>query len=399
MSGLNDDWIGLRVARYRDLAGLTQQQLADRVGKSRPYISQIENGDRPVTTRALLISLAEALGVSTTDLTAQPRATRDVSERPVHVAVPSVRAALAGALDPLGVHRDLQQLALDSAALMRARMACDYPRIAQLLAPTIAGALALLDTPAPAREAQEIMARVLFTGSMVLRPLGYLDLATMMAERALIEAEHASSTDAMAAADFARAQCLLAGGVQGLRAMSLHVATESAELLSGPSTWRGLLHLQAGLAAASLGRDDEATGHMDVAADIAQHTPVIDSWQMDFSAANVGVWRVAAALEGPRPESAVDIARHVNTSQLATTQRKAHLLMHAAHGQYARGDHDAATSLFLQADQLASTEIRGRTRVREVVGQMLRDARRKAGSERLRDLALKVGVDPLETER
>lgn len=66
------DFMGLRVARWRDIGGLTQQQLADAVGVTREYISMIENGHRPVTKRSLLISLAQALGVSITDLTGQP---------------------------------------------------------------------------------------------------------------------------------------------------------------------------------------------------------------------------------------------------------------------------------------------------------------------------------------
>jgi len=37
-------WHRYRAARWRDTAGMTQQQLADRVGKTRAYISLIENG-------------------------------------------------------------------------------------------------------------------------------------------------------------------------------------------------------------------------------------------------------------------------------------------------------------------------------------------------------------------
>lgn len=64
------DWIGLRVARWRDVAGMTQQELADRVGVSAAYISMIEHGRRAVTKRSLLISLATALGVRVEDLIA-----------------------------------------------------------------------------------------------------------------------------------------------------------------------------------------------------------------------------------------------------------------------------------------------------------------------------------------
>lgn len=395
-----DDWIGLRVARYRDLAGLTQQQLADRVGKSRPYVSQIENGARTVTTRALLIAFAEALGVATTDLTGSPRPTRDPAERAVHVAVPAIRAALDGALDPVTVAHD--RLYGDALTLARLRMACDYTMLGPMLAPTLAGAQALVDADGdPANE--ELLTRVLVTISLVVRPLGYLDFATRLADRAVISAQRCNLPDAIGAAAFARAQCSLAGGVQGLRRVSLRDSERAADGLQdwlddGPtSMWYGMLHLHAGLSAATLGNDQLAMGHIAEAADIARRTPAPlgDAWFMDFSAANVGVWKVAATLEGPSPDLAPDVASDVAVRSLATTQRRAHLLTHTAHGHFMRGEYDTATGLFLQADRIAPTEVRGRSKVREVVGQMLRDARRSAGSQGLRDLAIRVGVDPL----
>lgn len=48
---------------WREYRGLTQQQMADRVKISKPYLSQIETGKRTGTTE-LLSSIAKALGVS-----------------------------------------------------------------------------------------------------------------------------------------------------------------------------------------------------------------------------------------------------------------------------------------------------------------------------------------------
>lgn len=389
---MSDDWIGLRVARYRDLAGLTQMQLAERVGKSRPYISQIENGDRSVTTRALLIALAQALGVATTDLTGAPRSVRDTAERPLHVAVPQIRAALAGAL-PLQ-RLTSEDLAHDVRAIMAARMACDYPAIATLLP----SALANVRGNELGMAGEQLEVRLLFTASMVLRPLGYLDLAARMADEAAAAALNTDSADYPAAAAFARSQCLLATGGQGMAELALNTALDATDRTE--PYWSGLLYLQASLAAASIGAHNESDDYLDEAADLArvvQSQQIRDGWLMDFNPANVGVWRVAAALEGPDPGRAVDLAADITIGELTTVQRKAHLLMHTAHGHYARGEHDTATALLRQAAAMAPTEIRGRGRVREVVAHMLRDARRKAGGQQLRDLAVWVGVDPLET--
>lgn len=51
------------IRRYRNLAGLSQQQLADSVGVSKGFISALEGG-RSVPNLDMLILLAEALQVS-----------------------------------------------------------------------------------------------------------------------------------------------------------------------------------------------------------------------------------------------------------------------------------------------------------------------------------------------
>lgn len=52
---------------WREYRGLTQQQLADTVGISKPYLSQIETGKRTGTTE-ILSAIAKALDVSLDDV-------------------------------------------------------------------------------------------------------------------------------------------------------------------------------------------------------------------------------------------------------------------------------------------------------------------------------------------
>jgi DNA-binding XRE family transcriptional regulator len=52
---------------WRTYRGLTQQQLADRVGISKPYLSQLESGKRAGTT-VVMNAVAQALGLSLEDL-------------------------------------------------------------------------------------------------------------------------------------------------------------------------------------------------------------------------------------------------------------------------------------------------------------------------------------------
>ena len=56
--------LGLKIAYYRKLRGLTQEQLAEKAGISRPHMGAIEapNLCRPISLE-LLFNLADALGV------------------------------------------------------------------------------------------------------------------------------------------------------------------------------------------------------------------------------------------------------------------------------------------------------------------------------------------------
>jgi putative transcriptional regulator len=54
--------------RYRILAGLTQEELAEKTGVHRDTIIRLEGGKQPPRPRTLK-NLADVLGVSTQDLT------------------------------------------------------------------------------------------------------------------------------------------------------------------------------------------------------------------------------------------------------------------------------------------------------------------------------------------
>lgn len=53
--------VALRILKYRQEAGLTQAELAERVGKKQPYVARVEGGFENITLRTLA-SFAQALG-------------------------------------------------------------------------------------------------------------------------------------------------------------------------------------------------------------------------------------------------------------------------------------------------------------------------------------------------
>lgn len=395
------DYIGYRVAQWRGIADLTQAQLAERVGHSREYISMIENGTRLVTKRSLLIALASALGVSVNDLTGQPDQPRTRDELAVYSAVPSLRGALDDEPE-IATPVDGEQLAAGVDQAMRARMMCDYPTLARILPGLVADSRRLANGGSSDTAAGlALFVRAATCAALTIKPFGYIDLSARLAERADLAARMLDRPVELAAARFAAAQTALASGTQGGQRRSLATAATAAAQLGDSGgddamSWYGMLHLHAALSAASLGRTGDVDTHLREAETTATRVGA-DPWRMEFSPANVAVWRVGVAVENGEPERAPEYARRVERGQLRTANRLARLHIDAGRGHYAAGEHDLAIRRFLAADDVSAPELRSRTTVKEIVGQLVRDARRR-GSDELRELAVRVGVDPLDPD-
>jgi transcriptional regulator with XRE-family HTH domain len=74
--------LGEAVRRYRDERGLTLSQLAANADVSKSYISAIEHGDAPRPSGNTLYAIAEALGVTMSDLLGRRLLTEAARDRP-----------------------------------------------------------------------------------------------------------------------------------------------------------------------------------------------------------------------------------------------------------------------------------------------------------------------------
>ena len=59
--------LGLNIKKYRELRGLTQNQLAEKVDLSREYVADIERGLKNISLRKLY-AIADVLNVKCSDL-------------------------------------------------------------------------------------------------------------------------------------------------------------------------------------------------------------------------------------------------------------------------------------------------------------------------------------------
>jgi transcriptional regulator with XRE-family HTH domain len=86
--------IGARASKIRRRRGLSLDVVAGLAGISKPYLSQLENGQRGFNRRGLIEHLAEALGCSVADLTGQPYTAQDRSTADALAVLPAVSVAL-----------------------------------------------------------------------------------------------------------------------------------------------------------------------------------------------------------------------------------------------------------------------------------------------------------------
>jgi transcriptional regulator with XRE-family HTH domain len=383
-------WIGRRIAHLRQVKGLSQGQLATAVGVTQPYISTIERGQKAVTRWDMVQRFAEALGVPLVELFGLPQPVRTPADLLSLSTVAGIRAALFYPDQPVRP-RPLPELRAVAHQVMHARMACDYAVLGAGLPGLLTEARAAYEERGDERMGV-IWVQAAVTASLTLKPCGWLDLATQLADLARRAAASVGRPASIAAAEFAAAQCVLASGAQRHSLLLTQDAIVAAEHADGNAAqaWRGMLHLHAALSAARAGAASLADGHFAEASALAA-TVEGDPWVMEFTLANVGVWRVGAALETD-PGRAPELAARVDRSALRTRQRRCRLHMDAGRGYYAAGQPEQAVREFLRADAAAPDELRTRPPVLEIVGQMRRDAPRGGGSADLRRLVEVTGV-------
>src|ERR1700730_6580839 len=99
--------IGERIAAQRRRRGMSQAQLAHRLGRSGQGRSNIERGVRRADRYSLLNAIAGELRVPVTELTGEaPRLLRDPAEQ--HQAVQEIRLALTGHSSLSGLLRPVE---------------------------------------------------------------------------------------------------------------------------------------------------------------------------------------------------------------------------------------------------------------------------------------------------
>ncbi|MFY1576753.1 helix-turn-helix domain-containing protein [Verrucosispora sp. WMMD703] len=401
MTGRGEVPIGRRVAQWRARRRITQQALADRLGKSKSWVDKVERGARALDKFSVIRQIADVLRVEPAVLIGERPATF-VGTVPVD-GLDGVQIALAryGTFPLVECQVPVVQVRRQVGHAWLTYQHARYPQVVRLLPGLLDAARGIPRTDA------ELLMQVYRIASSVLVKLDEPDLAWLAADRAATVA----GGDALwaGAAAISVGQALRAAGRERLaltstldaavRLVPLSPAAGTPDPTPGATAVGGTLLLQAALAAASCGEARQAGQLLDRAAALADASPERagsersageDAQRTCFGPVVVESARVLVAVE--RGEAAEAVCRHEvvirrdGWRRLPAEYRGAYLV-DAARAYLLAGDLLGAGRMLVAADAVAPAEVRSRSSARTLLAEIARGRPAPAGVARLSTLA------------
>ncbi|MEV0029277.1 hypothetical protein [Nocardia sp. NPDC050793] len=250
--------------------------------------------------------------------------------------------------------------------------------------------------------AWDVFGVIAYGVASALKARGYPALAWTAAQEAQRAAEHIGNPAALASVAFYRSQILLSR--PGALPAALRDAQGTAERLSaevrtvGEVETAGMLHLQASLVTAALGGDPEP--HLTEAVEQAGRlmsaepgTSIVRN--LTFRPANVTLWRMSAAMERREPGEVLKLAPLLSPGDLPAEGRRAQYFVEIGRAHAMQRSYRESLHALLRAEHVAPQHVRNMTHVRELVGHMMRKARRDLTTGDLGRFAQRVGATPL----
>ncbi|PZF99626.1 XRE family transcriptional regulator [Micromonospora endophytica] len=384
--------IGRRVAYLRVRRRLSQQALADRLGKSKSWVDKVERGVRSLERVSTIREIATVLRVDAATLLgrdARPASTADDSEE---------IARIRGALSAYEVVRDRPGPVLPADRVARqvgyvwtAYQHARYPQVVELL-PRLLGEVQRTYARDP-RAGRLVVEAYRVTAALLVK-LDEVDLAWLAADRAVAAAAGDRVLVAAAAVQLGQVLRASARARSVLLAAAYRVAPPDLDAgTAGELSLCGALLVQAGFVAARCGDEHAAGDLLDEAAEMAARVgDGCDLHRTAFGPTAVELAQVAAAVEFG--DGSVAVARHERAVRrdgwrlLPVEHRAAHLI-DAARAYLQVGDPGNAARVLLDAEIVAPYEVRRRPAGRDVLAEIARDPLAPAA---IGELALSLGL-------
>ncbi|GAB1639647.1 helix-turn-helix domain-containing protein [Krasilnikovia sp. MM14-A1259] len=397
--------IGSNIAAHRRAAGVTQTDLAGRIGRSVQWVSAVEQGRRHADRLSDLLHIAAAVGCQVEDLIGRPVDTLAPGTRPRAQDVDAVRAvvlrspmpALVGVPDQLPALEDVDARVSDAWRTWHGSSHAHSTLGAQL--PQLLTDAMTVHHTAPDRRAG---ARVLAGAWQITRqwlhhiPDG--ELAWIAADRAMTAAREADDPHLIALGAWALSASYRRAGQQDeATRLCLAAADELRPRLddSRPDTdllaAYGMLHLAAAISAAQSDEDTRAWALHNVANGAARALgDRYHPWTM-FGHGNVDIHGLAVNAELGRADDVVELSRRLNIDSVPSVERRTRVLIDTARGHVQRGEDEAAILVLLDAEEVSTDEVRDSGLVHELLRELLHRDRARA-RKHVQALARRIGL-------
>jgi hypothetical protein len=387
--------IGRRVRQVRYARRKSLAVVAGLAEISTGHLSRIERGERALDRRSLIVGLANALEVAPSELTSLPLP--GPGNGGTDTAVESVRHALMAVNhnQPGGQIVAMETLRARVLAVLDARCRCDRQAVAAEALPDLIRDMHT--TLGAGRDVAELLDLTVLLHtqgtSAWLRVVGApLDLRSQAATLAQRAAQERDEPTALGIATVGAVGVMLTAGAFDLAQTALDAVTvptntpESTQLA-------GMLALSGSLVAAADKRTGDIQPPLDQAAELAQHTGEGNAYWMGFGPVNVGLWRVAGALEAGDHERAVATAQGLHPEAHPNLPRQATYWVDYGRAlARARGRQDDAVMAFHRAETISPLHLHRSPLARDTLAELVARSRRDAVGRELRGMAYRAGL-------
>ncbi|MFD6356673.1 helix-turn-helix domain-containing protein [Nocardia tengchongensis] len=396
---------GARIKIYRLAADLTQPQLATAIGKSVPWLKQIENGQRYTDRLTDLQNIADVVGCSLNDLLSHPIDSLAPGVRPRADLVTAVRDAMLRVpvyKAPPGTVSDLDDMGTRVAEAWT--IWHDSPTAHRSLGNILPNLI--LDATAQHQIAgdgdKRVSARILTGTWQVTRQWLHhvpdADLAWVAADRAMSNAQKADDPRLIALGAWAlSASYRRAGQQDAATQLCLDAAEEVNSHIDTSNPQKdllaafGMLNLAASISAAQSDEDGRAWALHRVAEDTANTLGGhIDPWTM-FGRANVDIHGLALRAEFGDADAVVEYGHRLDLDQMPSVERRSRALIDTARGLVRRGEDEGAMLVLIDAERISQDEVHHSGLVQDMLRELLHRDRARARPH-VREMAKRCGV-------
>jgi transcriptional regulator with XRE-family HTH domain len=388
--------IGENVRAARHACGKSLEVTAGLIGRSKAWLSKVENGRTRLERRSDIVALAEALGVSADYLLGGPAPEVQRERRTFNLlALQRVLFDYSPSDPPDIPARPLELLRDDVArADVALRVETDHATVVRLL-PDVIGELyvcsASEDEPVRS-EALKLTIQACGTAISLLRFSGEVNLAWIAGERGQQAADMLGDPIWRGAAAFGRAHARSAANRPKALMLAPRIASKvEPHIGDDPFAHQvyGMLRLSSALACQVNGDHDDASDHAAEAAQLATRLGEVPSAWESFGPANVAIWRASLSVEAGKPTAALAYAEAVDPRVLMSKNRRASLRLERAraHAMLNHGTNTIVREL-RQAEGMSPLVVRNHPFARELVADLID----KAGGPELRGLAWRINL-------